>query len=627
MNVEIDGRCFRLEQQHLIGSGGEGMVFLALLAGRKLAVKIYHHPTPQRQEKLLAFLGQRWRLPLAKIALPLQVVREPGGGAVIGLTMPFMEADCEEVARLANKKHRTSLQISTRQVAQIFLDGAETLHAIHRSGLVVGDLNDHNILYRRETMLWLDVDAWQFAAFPCPVATEDFLAPDLYNLDLSARPVFKPEHDWYAYAVHLFRSLLLAHPYGGTHTTVPLLTQRAQQRIFALDQSVTYPKIAYTPLLLSDELLSSFDSIFAGGKRGPFPVDHLRRYHDELRDCLSCHAQYPASRGTCPLCKKTVAAPAAQSLQPLVSASGVHVAELLRTGGKLVLARVQGGTLYAIAHEQEQVVLYTIQPGSKPARRALVQAQPGTRYDLLGHMLICNPFGGTELICIDTISGKELCRGETAIYAASRQAMFQASGSHLYSIVNNALMYNEITHGEIMGRPLRAVMERQTWFSAAHSVDQPGVFGLFQVFRQYLYWVMHGHAVYDVALEPLHDDEAQLDIAAYFAGPSILVRRHTQQRGIDYLRTELLDLRGHVVHRSPRQKRAALPTPHLHGLAYAPGTLLHATDQGIVQEKVEQGSYKTFAATRSHVQEGDILEPYQAGLLVIGEQHIAHLVM
>lgn len=224
MDVDIAGKLIHLGQQQVVGLGGEGTVFLVTAASQRMAVKIYHTPTSQRAEKLHTFLAQQWQLPTQKIALPLELVRDIQQGNVIGLTMPFLDGGFAEIAFLANRKHRAAFQLSTRQIAEIFLDGADSLSAIHARGLVVGDLNDQNILYQQNMMLWIDVDAWQFSSYACPVGTEDFLAPELYGLDLSLQPVFKPEHDWYSFAVHLFRSLLLAHPYGGTHKEAHSLT-------------------------------------------------------------------------------------------------------------------------------------------------------------------------------------------------------------------------------------------------------------------------------------------------------------------------------------------------------------------------------------------------------------------
>jgi serine/threonine protein kinase len=627
MDVDIAGKLIHLAQPQVVGLGGEGTVFLATIGGQRMAVKIYHTPTSQRAEKLHAFLAQPWNLPSQKIALPLELVREAQQGNVIGLTMPFLAGGFAEIAYLANKKHRTAFRITTRQIVEVFLDGADALSAIHACGLVVGDLNDQNILYQQNMMLWIDVDAWQFAAYACPVGTEDFLAPELYGLDLSLQPVFKPEHDWYTFAVHLFRSLLLAHPYGGTHKEAHSLIQRAQQRLFVLHPGVTYPKMAYSPDMLSDDLAQVFERIFARGWRGTFPVDVLRQYASSLVACPTCQAYYPRSRRTCPLCQVSsiITLP-----QTLIQVGGVSVSELLHPGGKIVFARVQEETIVALAYEQGQTVLYSKHPVGVVKRKELFKEQAGARYDLLGNTLLVNLPGTAELMCIDIAQEQPvaLLQTTTAMFAGMRKAMFQASDRYIFSIQHNALMASTIIDDTLSGRPLRAVTEKQTWFCASQTTTdgKPTVFGFFQVFRQQLYWLVRDHAVYDVTLALLNPGESLLDIVAYFSSQDVLIRRHTQEYGSDYLRTERIDYSGKVM-QTTHIKRADHPCPQLHGLIYAAGMLLHPTDNGIVQERIGQQTFKTFSGTKDFVQGGDTLELYQAGLLIIGEDYIHSLVM
>ena len=172
-------------------------------------------------------------------------------------------------------------------------------------------------------------------------------------------------------------------------------------------------------------------------------------------------------------------------------------------------------------------------------------------------------------------------------------------------------------------------MEKQTWFTVAKSSGdgKPTVFGFFQVFRQQMYWLLRGHAVYDVHLAPLDAEESLIDRGVYFSNQGALIRRHTQERGVDYLRTEMINSAGKVIYTSAKIKRGDHPHPNLQGLAYATGILLHPTDNGIVQEKVEHGTFKTFSATRDFVQEGDTLELYESGLLAIGENQVRYLVL
>ncbi len=634
MDIEINTQRIHLDTQQLLGSGGEGNVFLIQLDGRSVAVKIYHTPTPQRERKLRALLKHRWQLPLEKVAFPLQEVRTPGKDQLIGFTMLYLLAPSQagtpqqtfELATLANRRQRSKLGISTRDVAELFLDGARTLESLHSQGLVVGDLSDQNVFCRNGKMLWIDTDAWQFMSYPCPVGTEDFLAPELYDLDLSLRPVFQPEHDWYSFAVLLFRALLLVHPYGGTHPTLPTVMQRARHSVFVLDASVIYPRMAYPPELLSNELRTVFERIFSQRWRGPFPQTLLQQYHDTLITCPTCQISYPQERTNCPLCHARSSVQFTRSDQ-----AGILATQLLHTSGKFVFCTVQGETIYAIANEGGQMVLWIKRQGVTPNRLELFQTLPGTTYALSGSILLVNPPQTTRIFLLD-ISGSRaqpLEEQKTALFAGTREAAFQTSQDQIFVIQNGALLAGSWQDDVWQARPMRSVIEKQTWFRAAQRTEdtRPTLFGAFQVLHQQMYWLVRDHSVYDVALSDLDETETLQDVAVYFSSNDILVRRLTRQQGSEYLRTEILDMQGQITFRAPKLRRSEHPQPGLHGLVYQSGTLLHATDSGIRQEKVTGNSFKTFTATAPYVHEGDILARYGSGILVTGEDAITYLVL
>src|SRR4051812_30813761 len=155
MDIEIAGKRVRLNQRQVIGVGGEGTVFQTSVGKRTLAVKLYHTPTPERQEKLTEMVGRAWQLPENKIAFPENLARTPGG-EIVGFAMPLLVGAPAELAKMAQKKFRLVQRLSLRQIIEIFLDGAETLEQLHRHGLVVGDMNDQNLLFTGRELYWID---------------------------------------------------------------------------------------------------------------------------------------------------------------------------------------------------------------------------------------------------------------------------------------------------------------------------------------------------------------------------------------------------------------------------------------------------------------------------------------
>src|SRR2546430_580188 len=104
MKIDIDGKLIQLRQQQVIGAGGEGTVFRVRWQRQDVAVKLYHEPTVQRQQKLLELLSGNWQLPQDRIAIPYQLARDPATGDPLGPVMPFLDAPIAEIDRLANKK-------------------------------------------------------------------------------------------------------------------------------------------------------------------------------------------------------------------------------------------------------------------------------------------------------------------------------------------------------------------------------------------------------------------------------------------------------------------------------------------------------------------------------------------
>lgn len=627
MQVVIDGKIIGLDASAVLGAGGEGTVFKGKVRNNDVAIKVYHQPDQRRARKLQAFLSKNWLLPKNKIALPLELVFDASGNNVVGLTMPLLGKGFEELSSLANKRYRAANLINTKMVSQIFLDGGETLQQVHANGLVIGDFNDLNGLFRGIEMLFIDVDAWQFDQFPCPVGTEQFLAPELYGTDLSMKPVFKPAHDWYSFAVMLCKSLLYTHPYGGIHKGYKQLTARAANRVTVFSPDVIYPKIALSPDLLNDDLADEFDQIFSRGRRGDFSLQVLETYAESLIECPKCGSFYPHIRNQCPVCSE---ANLIVIMHPTTVTKGVSVYVILQTNGPIVFSKVIGNAVFVIAYEDGKAVLYSKRGNNSVTRQELFKEIPGARYELTEDMLVVNPPHSTELMLVDVKGSKArpVIKTETSIYSGNRRAIFRASNKFLFRIAGGSLMYGVLQNDNLIERQLRTISQEQTWFTVRQeeTEDKPSVCGFFQVFREQFWWLIwEGNLYENLRITPLEIEESLLDVSVKFSSQSVLIRRLTQKQGVNYIRTDMINTIGQVLYSSPRIKEDDHAAQSLHGQAYSTGKLLHATDLGILQEDVTNRSTKTFDATKGHVQEGNSLSVYQGGVLVVKDTTVVHL--
>lgn len=631
MNVTIDGRSYYLDKSLVIGTGGEATVYdLSSLPGSSVpqVAKIYHQPTVGRAAKLRDLFGAHITLP-ETVIYPLALVHGSGRVDVVGFTMRRLEPGNEPLASLMKRNYRVANGVNAHDVLKIFLSGYDTLSIIHRAKMTVGDLNDQNEMFTLAKFLvfYLDVDSFQFGVYPCMVGTEEYLCPDLYGIDLSRRPAFKVEHDWYSFLILLFRSLVGVHPYGGVHPTIPTLPKRSLGHVPVWDAKVIPPKVALSFDFVSDELMQVFDRAFTSGERFILQRQALEDYSGSLVECRQCHAWYPRQRKSCPGCSaKTV-----MVVQMKKVIAGVQSEEIVVTTGRIIFYKVVGETVYCLASERGQVVLYTRVTGRSALRQELFRYRRGARYEIFARYLVVCPDPVLEDLEVYDLedSGKVLLRTTTEVFGGGH-AIFGGTREHLYRIAGATLLRSDVQFGnQLVERPVTTMMKNQTWLvvSPNNKVGDEMVLGFHRVIKDYFYFLVVGGSRHDVAVPSLEEGERLLETSARFATDGALLLRRTRQLGVDYVRIEVIDRDGRTTI-SRRQRSDQLPLyDNLHGKAYARGVVLHPTDDGVVQERLDDQRQTRLDTTASYVDAGDALVSYGNGLLVVKEDRLLLLTM
>lgn len=620
MQVTVGGKDLKLDRRNVLGSGGEGTVYKAKVGSETVALKVYEIPTKGRAEKLLAFAKLSPKF-TDRVIAPQLIAYNPSGLAV-GFTMPLLPSGFEEMASLSNKKYRASYNVTTRDVVETFLDAIPTLaNEVHKQGFVVGDYNDLNSLFAGKKVYSIDVDSWQFGKFPCPVATENFLDPMLYGMDLSKKPTFAPGNDWYSFAVMLFKSLLLVHPFGGTHKTLNRILTRAQKKVTVFNHEVIYPKMAISPDILTDDLAHTFDTYFTKNFRDVFPKGVLEGYLSTLTKCKNCGSFFPATRGTCPVCSAKFIVVIAK---PIISGKTITAVELIRVSGNILFAQALGDEVKVLASEGGKIFFYNKKPKLAASRKELFREIKGARYEMTSEHLFVNTPGSSSVLVYSLANAKLLGKVPTGIFTGNRKAVFKTSETHFFRIDGVNLVYGEMKSGALNEKTLRRVMEDQTWFWVDKNSETPSVFGVFQVIRQQLFWMVKDGNFFDVAIPELEKAESLIDISVKISSKGVYLLRRTQLAGKDYLRQELVDEGGKVTF-SNRTPLANHPYPNLHGQAYSTGVILHPTDNGVVQEEVSTGKTKTFAETQGVVDGGDNLIRLGGSILVVKNDRVIEL--
>lgn len=360
MHVVVAGKKHRLSPARALGKGGEAEVYDL---GGGLALKLYKAPDhpdldgqPEAQraaQTRLARAEQKLRAFPANVSPrvvgPVELARSPKGD-VVGFTMNLVDG-AVPLSRFAEPPFRRA-GASQTECARVLLDVHDTVAALHRAGVVIGDFNDLNVLVKDQQAFLIDADSFQYGGFLTEVFTERFTDPLLCD-PTARRPIlcrpFTTSSDWYAYAVLVVQSLLLVGPYGGAHRPATAADkipdpQRPLRRISIFHPDVRSPKAALPPQVLPDELLHHLVQVFEKDERRPFPKALLEDLRFER--CAGCGVEH--ARARCPSCRSSPAGKRAI----VVERRGTVTARLLfSTTGTVLHAELHDGALRLVHHD------------------------------------------------------------------------------------------------------------------------------------------------------------------------------------------------------------------------------------------------------------------------------------
>lgn len=185
--VYTDPECrgsIRLESQR--AEGGEGCIFMT---NTPYVAKIYKktHITAYRQEKVTKMVEAGLEYP--GICFPMNVLYNSSGEFVGYLMQEAKGVNLQNCMRMG-KIARHFPDWSRKDLAQLALTILYKINYIHGKGLLIGDINENNIMVVSPTEVYMvDTDSYQVNDLPCQVAVELFVAPEL--LDRQAKGEYK----------------------------------------------------------------------------------------------------------------------------------------------------------------------------------------------------------------------------------------------------------------------------------------------------------------------------------------------------------------------------------------------------------------------------------------------------
>ncbi len=191
----------------LVGAGGEGRVFRTSESG--LVAKIYNQKflTKERQAKLqlMAERGLDFsQQPAGSVCWPRELLFD-GDGIFRGYLMREARGQVLANAVMIGSELTARFPEWDRvNLVEMCLSLVRTIHFLHQSNILIGDINPNNIMIAGEKEVYfIDADSFQIENWPCPVGTAHFTAREIqgrpYTSFLRTR-----EHERFAVATLLF---------------------------------------------------------------------------------------------------------------------------------------------------------------------------------------------------------------------------------------------------------------------------------------------------------------------------------------------------------------------------------------------------------------------------------------
>ncbi len=281
-----------------ISTGAEGLVFRT--NNPKIVAKIYHRGimTPLRWIKLTRMTKK----PILSscICWPQALLynhnNEPVGfymAAGDGHTLGSVFDGPDAMEKYFPRWDRIHVVETTRSVL-------EQIIFLHINGIILGDIQLKNLMISQSNSIYMiDMDSVQYEDLPCPVGTEEFTPPELWDRSFSDF-LRDANHENYSCGILTFSLLFCGqHPYAqrlGRETLREEIAAKAFPYILEENKDSLVPVGGYDKIweCLTDELKQMFTSAFAEGKRYDATswYDAVCRYYDLLSSHVESDVEY-----------------------------------------------------------------------------------------------------------------------------------------------------------------------------------------------------------------------------------------------------------------------------------------------------------------------------------------------
>lgn len=343
----IGGAIYKLKKQ--LAQGGEGRIY-DIENGNNVA-KIYIKDSAHIEAKINYMVTHH--IPNRKgdgdidattLTWPIDALYDCNN-AFVGYVMPMVEMglDIFEVARESDLALNMFPGFNWMCKLKIAINLAATIEYVHSYNVVVGDMNNKNIMVNPDySITLLDCDSFDItdydrgAHYKCCVSIGEYLPPELQGMELSEeRAKFTRESDYFALAIHIFQLLMGKnnHPFNvklleskqsrGANAIINSISQglcpyvrdnsEVQKPVYVPDLDEVFPFILQQDFINTfyydeltakknssnrtsaavwkEHLLSLYQGRIGGAQLVQCPVDHSHVYLLQNGKCCFCEAE------------------------------------------------------------------------------------------------------------------------------------------------------------------------------------------------------------------------------------------------------------------------------------------------------------------------------------------------
>ena len=315
----------RIQLGSKLGSGGEGDVF-ECSGNPQVVAKIYHSPPSPEHARKLQAMASICNSNLERIAAwPAHTLASNTSGPVHGFVMRKLGPEFREIVSLYNPSDRKKFfpKADYSFLAHTAVNLAAAFETMHAAGIVIGDVNQKNIMVNHEALIRLvDCDSFQIAykneLFRCRVGAEDYTPPELQGIHFD-KIDRNTNHDNFGLAVILFTLLMMGrHPFSGVAVRSSPIDLREAIRGFHFAYGapgsgsiLAPPPTAPSVDILSPGILRMFENAFSkqAALNGGRPLSHewmgeLAHFREHLLVCPKNHMhKFGNGRSSCPWCE------------------------------------------------------------------------------------------------------------------------------------------------------------------------------------------------------------------------------------------------------------------------------------------------------------------------------------